>query len=92
MTIGPPRNRRPPVSQTQPTATVRADRLVWRALTPGGASSGLELELERHLTSLADSRVKRLVVEGGGRVGLHVYVHSGILDDLIAGLRALRQG
>jgi hypothetical protein len=32
MTIGPPRNRRPQVSQTQPTATLRADQLVSRAL------------------------------------------------------------
>jgi hypothetical protein len=36
-----------------------------------GASSGPKLELERHLTRLADSGVKRLVVEGSGCVGPH---------------------
>jgi hypothetical protein len=47
-------------------------------------SSGLGPELERHLASLADPGVKRLVVENSGRIGVHVDVHSGVLDDLIA--------
>src|SRR5215831_13056316 len=53
--------------------------------------SALGLELERHLAVLVDLSVKRLVVKGDSRIGLDEHVHVGFLDDLVAGLRAVRQ-
>src|SRR5262249_11269566 len=57
----------------------------------GRASAESGMELDRHLTGLVEPGVERVVVEGSGRIGLYVYLHAGVLDDLVAGLRALSQ-
>src|SRR5215813_15565608 len=64
---------------------------VARAAAAAGTSSGLGLQLERHLAVRVDLSVERLVVEGSGSIGLHEHLHVGFLDDLVAGLRAIRQ-
>src|SRR5215475_13428711 len=61
------------------------------ARAAAGTGSALGLELERHLAVLVDLSVKRLVVKGDSRIGLYEHVHVGFLDDLVAGLRAVRQ-
>ena len=61
------------------------------ARAAAGTGSALGLELERHLAVLIYLGVQRLVVEGGSRIGLDEHVHVGFLDDLVAGLRAVRQ-
>src|SRR5262245_42048587 len=64
---------------------------VARGAAAAGTSSGLGLQLERHLAVRVDLSVERLVVEGSGSIGLHEHLHVGFLDDLVAGLRAIRQ-
>src|SRR5262249_49757378 len=48
---------------------------VARAAAAAGTSSGLGLQLERHLAVRVDLSVERLVVEGSGSIGLHEHLH-----------------